>query len=258
MSNKASRISCLEMSLSKLLACSKEMDGPTLIISGSISSQESVQKWLMMQVSSVLPDVSAVLTSAGGCRSQEVKHCSSFVDAKCFLSPGFPKNCIFPNPKLEVGPEKLRTRSFTVRASGNSAGDLIPVAPLQLESPVGQLLTQILQTHPHLLLVTAEQQLENLQSQRDGQKETNAPSAQDLLLYNSVDAVVDICSPSLVLYASHLLKATISSVGKRENVSRLFCFNLFPMLMYCLHLNVLSVVCNAEVRPNLAEIIKES
>ncbi|KAK6162198.1 hypothetical protein DH2020_002039 [Rehmannia glutinosa] len=136
-----------------------------------------------MQVSSVLPDVSAVLTSAGGCRSQEVKHCSSFFDAKCFLSPGFPKNCIFPNPKLEVGPEKLRTRSFTVRASGNSAGDLIPVAPLQLESPVGQLLTQILQTHPHLLLVTAEQQLENLQSQRDGQKETNAPSAQDLLLY---------------------------------------------------------------------------
>lgn len=69
-----------------------------------------------------------------------------------------------------------------IRASGNSGGDLIPTAPLQLESPIGQLLAEILQTHPHLLLATAEQQLENLQSQRDIQKE-EAPSSQDLFLY---------------------------------------------------------------------------
>ncbi|KAL0394806.1 UNVERIFIED_CONTAM: UV-B-induced protein, chloroplastic [Sesamum latifolium] len=183
----------------------------------------------MMQVSGLLPDVSVVLPSAGGCRLPDVKHCSSFFEAKCLFSNGFSKkdmdvtsifssstelfdtinnkkkalqhaplvdcdgiydkyvlNCSFPNPKLEIGPEKLRTRGFMVRASGNSGGDLIPVAPLQLESPVGQLLAQILQTHPHLLLATAEQQLENLQSQRDGQKETTAPSPQDLLLYKYV------------------------------------------------------------------------
>ncbi|GFP99144.1 hypothetical protein PHJA_002058300 [Phtheirospermum japonicum] len=143
----------------------------------------------MMQVSGVLPDVSLVSTSAGGCRSQELKQFSSFFDAKFFLAPGLPKNCLFPNPKIEVGSEKLRTRGFIVRASGNSGGNLIPVAPLQLESPVGQLLAQIQQTHPHLLMASAEQQLENLQSQKDGKKETNAPSAQDLLLYKRIAEV---------------------------------------------------------------------
>lgn len=68
-----------------------------------------------------------------------------------------------------------------MRTSGNSGGDLIPVAPLQLESPVGQLLTQILQTHPYLLLVTVDQQLANLQIQRDAQREMIASSSQDLL-----------------------------------------------------------------------------
>lgn len=57
------------------------------------------------------------------------------------------------------------------------------MAPLQLESPIGQLLVQILQTHPHLLVATAEQQLENLQSERDAKKEEAAPSSQDLFLY---------------------------------------------------------------------------
>ncbi|PIN09007.1 hypothetical protein CDL12_18415 [Handroanthus impetiginosus] len=76
-----------------------------------------------------------------------------------------------------------------MRASGNASGDLIPLAPLQLESPVGQLLAQILQTHPHLLLATAEQQLENLQSQRDGQKETTAPSSLDPVLYKKIAEV---------------------------------------------------------------------
>ncbi|GER34644.1 hypothetical protein STAS_10881 [Striga asiatica] len=143
-----------------------------------------------MQVSGVLPDVSAILTSAGGCRSQELKHFASFFDGKHFLSPGLPKNCLFPpNHKLEVGSEKLRTRSFMVRASGNYSGDFITVPPLKLESSVGELLAQIQQTHPHLLLASAEQQLENLQSQRDDQKEANALPAQDFLLYERIAKV---------------------------------------------------------------------
>ncbi|KAG8374570.1 hypothetical protein BUALT_Bualt10G0009200 [Buddleja alternifolia] len=140
----------------------------------------------MMQFSGVLLDVSVAPPSAGGCRLPEVRHCSSVVDTKCSLSPGFSKNWPYSNTKLETGPDKLRTRSTMVRASGNSGGDLIPLAPLQLESPVGQLLSQILQTHPHLLLATADQQLENLQSQRDGKDETTPPSSQDLLLYNKM------------------------------------------------------------------------
>ncbi|CAA0843252.1 Protein of unknown function (DUF760 [Striga hermonthica] len=144
-----------------------------------------------MQVAGVLPDFSAIPTSAGGCRSQELKHFASFFDGKQhFLSPGLPKNCLLPpNHKLVVGSEKLRTRSFMVRASGNYSGDFITVPPLKLESSVGELLAQIQQTHPHLLLASAEQQLENLQSQRDDQKETNALPAQDLLLYERIAKV---------------------------------------------------------------------
>ncbi|KAK4489216.1 hypothetical protein RD792_005011 [Penstemon davidsonii] len=134
-----------------------------------------------MQISGMLPDVWALLPPASGCRSPaEVKHCSSFFESKSVFSPK--KNFAY-SPKLEVGQEKVRTRSFMVRASGNSDGELIRLAPLQLESPVGQLLTQIIQTHPRLLQVTVDQQLENLQSQRDAQRDTSAPSSQDLLLY---------------------------------------------------------------------------
>lgn len=143
----------------------------------------------MMQISAVLPDVPVVLPSAGSCRPPEGRHCGSFLDAKCFLSHGLTRNCSFANPKLEAGPQKLRTRSIVTRAYGNSGGDLIPMAPLQLESPVGQLLAQILHTHPHLLLATAEQQLENLQSQRDIPEETTAPSSEDLFLYKRIAEV---------------------------------------------------------------------
>ena len=70
-----------------------------------------------------------------------------------------------------------------MRASVNSDDELVPVAPLQLESPIGQLLAQILQTHPHLLPAAIDQQLENLQTDRDAQREETPRSSHDLLLY---------------------------------------------------------------------------
>lgn len=76
-----------------------------------------------------------------------------------------------------------------MRASVNSDDELVPVAPLQLESPVGQLLAQILQTHPHLLPAAIDQQLENLQTDRDAQREETPPSSRDLLLYKRIAVV---------------------------------------------------------------------
>lgn len=67
-----------------------------------------------------------------------------------------------------------------IRASGDLSDNLVPVAPLTFESPIGQLLAQILQNHPHLLLAAADQQLEKLQSERDAEKEKN-PASGDLL-----------------------------------------------------------------------------
>lgn len=74
-----------------------------------------------------------------------------------------------------------------MKASSDSGHDLVPIAPLQLESPVGQLLAQILQTHPHLLPAAIDQQLENLQSDRDSQKEELKQSGD--LLYKRIAEV---------------------------------------------------------------------
>lgn len=59
------------------------------------------------------------------------------------------------------------------------------IAPLQLESPIGKFLSQILASHPHLVPAAAEQQLEQLQTAREADKEKEQPSASgtDLVLY---------------------------------------------------------------------------
>lgn len=69
--------------------------------------------------------------------------------------------------------------------SSNSEGSAAPIAPLQLESPIGQFLSQILTSHPHLVPAAVEQQLEQLQTDRDADKQKEEPSAggTDLVLY---------------------------------------------------------------------------
>lgn len=82
-----------------------------------------------------------------------------------------------------------------VRASWSPSESLPPsssMAPLRMESPAGQLLSQILHTHPHLLPAAAEQQLELLQTDREAEKNKDkesdagdklAPTGGDLVLY---------------------------------------------------------------------------
>lgn len=68
---------------------------------------------------------------------------------------------------------------MTVRASGED-DNFAPIAPVGLESPVGQLLDQILRTHPHLLPVTVDQQLDKLSTENDNLK-AEPSSSQDVL-----------------------------------------------------------------------------
>lgn len=70
-------------------------------------------------------------------------------------------------------------------SSSNSEGSTAPIAPLQLESPIGQFLSQILTSHPHLVPAAVEQQLEQLQTDRDAEKQKEEPSTggTDLVLY---------------------------------------------------------------------------
>ena len=83
-------------------------------------------------------------------------------------------------------------RGLVVRASSispDSSGPGTKIAPLQLESPIGQFLSQILVSHPHLVPAAVEQQLEQLQTDRDSEKQNvEEPSAAgtDLVLYRFV------------------------------------------------------------------------
>lgn len=94
-------------------------------------------------------------------------------------------------PKIGMRLENQRGRSLKVRAVESSGKGQTPIAPLHFESPTGQLLSQIIQSHPHLLPAAIDQQLERLQSDQDAQKKETPPSPQDLLLYRRIAEVKD-------------------------------------------------------------------
>ncbi|KAI3911044.1 hypothetical protein MKW98_015701 [Papaver atlanticum] len=109
------------------------------------------------------------------------RFCRRFANPTFLLSNGILKSFnSFGFLKVGIKLEKYRPK---VRASGASNDDTTPppVAPLELESPTGQLLSQILQTHPHLLPAAVDQHLENLQAERDSPKEEDSSQTQNLL-----------------------------------------------------------------------------
>ncbi|XP_061352747.1 UV-B-induced protein At3g17800, chloroplastic-like [Gastrolobium bilobum] len=84
-------------------------------------------------------------------------------------------------------------RGLVVRAvsSRDSSESSAKIAPLRLESPIGQFLSQILINHPHLVPAAVDQQLEQLQTDRDADKQKEDPSASgtDLVLYRRISEV---------------------------------------------------------------------
>ncbi|KAF3320526.1 hypothetical protein FCM35_KLT15222 [Carex littledalei] len=85
-------------------------------------------------------------------------------------------------------------RNSVIRASMSSSSPeptSSQIAPLQFESPVGQFLSQILASHPHLLPAAVEQQLEQLQTDREAEKskEEPSPSGNELVLYRRIAEV---------------------------------------------------------------------
>ncbi|XP_045813936.1 UV-B-induced protein At3g17800, chloroplastic isoform X1 [Trifolium pratense] len=136
-----------------------------------------------MQFSGVISDVMVVvLPSSSSLRLPEFRHLHAS-DAKTFLSGGgFLKSCPPSyNAKHCYEPYNFRAKGLVVRASTNSSDNFVPSPPLQFESPVCQLLEQILQTHPHLISATIDQQLEKLQAERDANKEESSTSYEDSL-----------------------------------------------------------------------------
>ncbi|KAK9066778.1 hypothetical protein SSX86_014101 [Deinandra increscens subsp. villosa] len=105
---------------------------------------------------------------------------------------GFPS---FSHPRVglkSVSFQSHKKRSaIKASSSSDSAGPTDPIAPLELESPIGQFLSQILISHPHLVPAAVEQQLEQLQTDRDAQEQNEEPSAAstDLVLYKRIAEV---------------------------------------------------------------------
>lgn len=133
----------------------------------------------MVQLTGAASDVLLISPSTGGLSFSFRQHFHSVPHSKFLYSSLFLKGCpSFCIPKLGNGMDKCRLRGLTVRASWSADHNLVPIAPLQFESPVGQLLSQILQTHPHLLPAAIDQQLENLQIDKNVQRED---TSQDLL-----------------------------------------------------------------------------
>ncbi|KAJ0779669.1 hypothetical protein HanPI659440_Chr06g0229051 [Helianthus annuus] len=111
-------------------------------------------------------------------RSLDFRHLHTFSDSKFFPSLGG----FYRGSRVESS----RARSCIAKASSSDSGsgsgyNLPPVAPVKFESSVGQLLEQILQNHPHLLPAAIDQQLDNLQNERDAQKQELASSSTDSL-----------------------------------------------------------------------------
>ncbi|XP_031493108.1 UV-B-induced protein At3g17800, chloroplastic-like [Nymphaea colorata] len=118
---------------------------------------------------------------------------SAVLSAKFGVANGFLKDC--PSTSV-LGNSRRRSayrgrRSMGARASMDSSETSAPIAPLQLESPIGQFLAQILRSHPHLLPSAVDQQLEVLQTDRDAaaQKEEPSTTGTDLILYRRIAEV---------------------------------------------------------------------
>ncbi|CAK7324869.1 unnamed protein product [Dovyalis caffra] len=108
-----------------------------------------------------------------------IKHCFSISYSK----PG--------HRRVAYGSRKCMEVTASSSSSSDSSGSIASIAPLQLESPIGQFLSQILVSHPHLVLAAVEQQLEQLQTDRDAEKQKEEPSAAgtDLVLYRRIAEV---------------------------------------------------------------------
>ncbi|KAK1404249.1 UV-B-induced protein chloroplastic-like [Heracleum sosnowskyi] len=115
--------------------------------------------------------------------SKQCKH-PLFLDPQLELFPGhFLALILFHSPPILGSSSVHHTPS-----QSHSAGDF---APLQLESPVGQFLSQILISHPHLVPAAVEQQLDQLLIDRDTEKQNENASntGTDLVLYRRIAEV---------------------------------------------------------------------
>ncbi|KAL0921524.1 hypothetical protein M5K25_008604 [Dendrobium thyrsiflorum] len=127
--------------------------------------------------------------------------------------------------------EKGKVRREIRGSLNSSSGPLGPLdssselAPLQLESPVGQFLSQILLSHPHLVPAAVDQQLEQLLTELEAEKSKEEPnsSGTELILYRriaEVKAKERMKALGEILYALVVKKFVDAEVSLVSSMSR--------------------------------------
>eukprot|EP00250_Pteridium_aquilinum_P004506 c14707_g1_i1 orf=136-603(+) len=104
------------------------------------------------------------------------------------LQTGFLKLDIRRGERSVTRKSRSSVRYLVVSASGNGEESVTPIAPFQPESPTGQYLTQLLQSHPHLVPAAVEQELEKLAENRNSEDASMQPSSKgsELVLYRRI------------------------------------------------------------------------
>lgn len=112
-----------------------------------------------------------------------------------FLSPSTPSHSAVVKLDLQRDqragfpqPRRGAKLSPTRASIGSGEESVAPIAPFQPESPTGKFLTQLLQSHPHLVPAAVEHELERLAENReaeDSQAQPN-PSGTELVLYRRI------------------------------------------------------------------------
>lgn len=122
----------------------------------------------------------------------------SSIAGKFLLSDGFVKRLCLISQSKQRGKSTILTkgkmRREIIASLNSSSGPLessSELAPLQLESPVGQFLSQILLSHPHLVPAAVDQQLEQLLTELEAEKSQDEPnsSGTELILYRRIAEV---------------------------------------------------------------------
>ncbi|MCO5606896.1 hypothetical protein L7F22_061087 [Adiantum nelumboides] len=160
-------------------------------------------------------------------RSSPGLNAAQFLDGSLhsalWSSDALAKNLGFQRRQWEryVPRKQKSTKTFFIKADVTINGSGWHIAPLQPESPTGQFLIELLQSHPHLLATAAEQQLDKLAEDRSvTEAKESSGSSSDLVLYKRIaelKAQERRTTVEEILYAlvSHrFLEAHISLVPK--------------------------------------------
>eukprot|EP00250_Pteridium_aquilinum_P010623 c19521_g1_i1 orf=178-1419(+) len=108
--------------------------------------------------------------------------------ASFWLRSDFVKLNIHRGGRLGLRKNRSNVKFLAARARGNGEESSTPIAPFQPESPTGQYLAQLLQSHPHLVPAAVDQELEKLAENRNSEDVSTEPSANgsELVLYKRI------------------------------------------------------------------------